>query len=131
MSKNHIAALRRAESRLTKVLELDELRMSRGAKTRIEGALKDVSDVIAMETAKAAVPEGFVRLSVNLNAETADALKGMRLRQRGPNGSPITFTETIRRTIGLAKWVFDERDKGRMILSQNSDGTKRKELVVL
>lgn len=131
MSKNHIAALRRAEARLTKVLELDDLRMSRGAKTRIEGALKDVSDVIAMETAKAEVPEGFVRLTVNLNAETAEALKAMRLRQRGPSGSPITFTETIRRTIALTKWVFDERDKGRMILSQNSDGTKRKELVVI
>lgn len=131
MSKNHIAALSRAESRVARAIELDANRMSRGAKTRLEGALRDLTDVIAMEKSKAAVPEGFVRLNVLMNTETTRELSEMRNLQLGKNGSPISFADTVRRAMSLSRFLFSEWQKGRVVRTMRPDGTDCKELVLL
>jgi hypothetical protein len=67
----------------------------------------------------------LVRLNVNLNQPTADALKVIAVRDG------ITFTEAIRRAISLLSFVESEVDAGRVVQTQNSDGTRRRELVLM
>ena len=67
----------------------------------------------------------LVRLNVNLNKETAAALKELT-EEHG-----ISLTETIRRAIAVLKFVSDEQGKGRKIQTMNDDGTDKQELVVL
>lgn len=50
-----------------------------------------------------------VRLSVNLNEETADALRQLAA-DKG-----ITITEVMRRAIAVTKFLYDEQDKGKTI----------------
>lgn len=50
-----------------------------------------------------------VRLSVNLNEETADALKKLAA-DKG-----ITITEVMRRAVAVTKFLYDEQDKGKTI----------------
>jgi hypothetical protein len=66
---------------------------------------------------------GLVRLSVNLNQETAAALKELSKR-RG-----LTATEVVRRSISLQKFLQGERRRGRKVHTLNTDGTNVRELV--
>ena len=66
---------------------------------------------------------GLVRLSVNLNQETAAALKELSKR-RG-----LTATEVVRRSISLQKFLQGERRRGRKVHTLNADGTNGRELV--
>lgn len=71
-------------------------------------------------------PEGqLVRLNVNITPENAEDLKKIA-SERG-----ITVTEVIRRAIAIYKWVEDERSAGRTIISEDSRGKHRRELVLL
>jgi hypothetical protein len=54
------------------------------------------------------------RLSVNINDETADALRTLAER-RG-----VTVTETIRRAVSVYKYLADEMAEGRVL--QVTDG---------
>lgn len=65
----------------------------------------------------------IIRLSVNLNSETADALKELASR-RG-----VSLTEGIRRAIGIWKFVEDAQNQGSTILVD--DGERTRELVLL
>ena len=67
----------------------------------------------------------LVRLNVNLNKETAAALKEIAARQE------ISLTEAVRRAVAMLKFVTDEQGDGRKIQSMNSNGTNKRELVVL
>lgn len=65
----------------------------------------------------------LARLSVNLNQETATALKELSKR-RG-----LTATEVVRRSISLQKFLQGERRRGRKVHTLNPDGTNVRELV--
>lgn len=65
----------------------------------------------------------LVRLSVNVNQETAAALKELSKR-RG-----VTVTEAVRRSISLQKFLQGERRRGRKVHTLNADGTRVRELV--
>lgn len=67
----------------------------------------------------------LVRLSVNLNQETAAALR-LFADRRG-----LSFTESIRRCIAITKWIQDETDTGRTVLSMDQDRKDARELVML
>ncbi len=67
----------------------------------------------------------LTRLSVNMNQDTATALR----QQAARHG--ITYTETIRRAISIAKFVDDERLDGRTIVSMDGDGKNAREWVML
>lgn len=67
----------------------------------------------------------LTRLTVNLNHETADALKGFAERQ------DISLTEAVRRAIALLKFIDDERNAGRKIQTMDSDGKNKRELVLM
>ena len=67
----------------------------------------------------------LVRLSVNLNPESAEALKEMAKR-RG-----ISYTEAIRRCVGIYKYVLDEHNQDRKITTSKPNGKKVKELILL
>lgn len=65
----------------------------------------------------------FVRLSVNLNQETAAALKELSRRRS------ITATEVVRRSISLQWFLQEERRRGRKVHTMDSDGANVRELV--
>jgi hypothetical protein len=67
----------------------------------------------------------FVRLNVNLNKETAAALKDIAEKQG------ISLTEAVRRAIALLKFVDEERTAGRKIQTMDSDGKNKRELVLM
>jgi hypothetical protein len=64
-----------------------------------------------------------------MNMETAAALKECRARQKS-GGNIITITETVRRAVSIYKYVLDEQEAGRMIVTMDSNGKKAKELVL-
>lgn len=65
---------------------------------------------------------GPVRMSINLSAEAADALRALTTK-RG-----ITLTEAIRRAISTQKYVDDASSRGARILIEEPDGSV-KELI--
>jgi hypothetical protein len=67
----------------------------------------------------------LVRLNVNLNKETAAALKDITDKQG------ISFTEAVRRAIALLKFIDDERTAGRKIQIMDSNGKNKRELVLM
>lgn len=67
----------------------------------------------------------LVRLNVNLNKETAAALKDIADKQG------ISLTEAVRRAIALLKFIDDERTGGRKIQTMDSDGKNKRELVLM
>lgn len=67
----------------------------------------------------------LVRLSVNLNKETADALKDMA-REHG-----ISFTEAVRRAISVYKFIDDEVHEGRKVHTLDADNKNVRELVMM
>lgn len=60
-----------------------------------------------------------VRLSVNLNAETATALRALA------DGHGITLTEALRRAIGIYKFVSDEVRAGNQVQTVERNGDRR------
>lgn len=66
-----------------------------------------------------------VRLSVNLNKDTADALKEIA-QSRG-----ISITEAVRRSLNVYFYLLEQHDKGRTIETCNSRGKRRRELIFL
>lgn len=67
----------------------------------------------------------LVRLNVNLNAETAEALKEIA-EERG-----ISFTEAVRRAISVYKYIDDEVQEGRKVTTSDQENKNVKELVLL
>lgn len=67
----------------------------------------------------------LVRLNVNLNPETADALKAIS-DKRGQ-----TFTETIRRAIALLAYMDAQTAEGKHFYQGDSDGKIVQALVIL
>lgn len=65
----------------------------------------------------------MMRLNVNLNTETADALKAI-VEERG-----CSYTEAVRRAIAIYKFIEDETEAGNVIFI--GDGRDRRELVLL
>lgn len=65
------------------------------------------------------------RLSVNLNTETAGALKDMA------GAKNLTYTETVRRAISVYKFLLDESTAGREIRVQDKDGQNPREVLFL
>lgn len=75
-----------------------------------------------MSTTKA---DPFVRLNVNLNQETADALKEVAAKES------ISLTEAVRRAIALLKFVEEEQSRGRRIQTMDKEGKDKRELVLM
>lgn len=75
-----------------------------------------------MSTTKA---DPFVRLNVNLNQETADALKQVAAKES------ISLTEAVRRAIALLKFVEEEQSRGRRIQTMDKEGKDKRELVLM
>ena len=79
----------------------------------------------ATKTRTASAPTGkLVRLSVNLNQETADALKEIA------EETGISLTEAVRRAISVYKFVDDEIDAGHRVQTVDQKGAVR-ELVIM
>ncbi|MBM7025315.1 ribbon-helix-helix protein, CopG family [Clavibacter zhangzhiyongii] len=68
---------------------------------------------------------GVTRLSVNLNAETAKALKHIAEERQ------ITVTEAIRRAIAVYEYIDSEARKGRRIQTSNQDREDVREFILL
>ena len=68
---------------------------------------------------------GMVRLSVNLNKETADALKEIADRQN------ISVTEAVRRAISIFRFIESEREEGRKIQAVDAHEKNKRELVFM
>ena len=67
----------------------------------------------------------LVRLNVNLNAETAEALREIA-DHRG-----ISFTEAVRRAISVYKFIDEETKDGSRIQTVNSSRNEVRELVLM
>jgi hypothetical protein len=66
----------------------------------------------------------YVRLSVNLNKETATALREL-------TEAAGTATEAVRRAISIATYLYAEQAKGRVIHTMDADGGHKRELVLM
>ena len=69
-------------------------------------------------------PMELVRLECNLNVPTAEALQDIQKRKN------VTLTEAIRRSIAIYYFIIGEVAAGRKIETCNSDGSKRRDLVI-
>jgi hypothetical protein len=78
----------------------------------------------ASDAPKKGETEGLVRLNVNLNAETAAALREMAT-EKG-----ISFTEAVRRAIAISKFIDDEINEGRKIQTLTKENDAVRELVL-
>jgi hypothetical protein len=67
----------------------------------------------------------LVRLNVNLNVETAAALRQIAEER------DISFTEAVRRAISVYKFIDDETREGRRIQTTSSDRGDIRELVLM
>lgn len=67
--------------------------------------------------------ENLVRLSVNLNQETALAIKRIACR------SGTSVTEAVRRAISIHAFLQDENLKGRKIRTTDYDGGNAREVI--
>jgi hypothetical protein len=68
---------------------------------------------------------GLVRLNVNLNQETADALKALAAKEN------ISYTEAVRRAIAVFKFIEDEQAEGRKIQTMDANDRNKRELVLM
>jgi hypothetical protein len=69
--------------------------------------------------------QSLVRLNVNLNAETAAALRELAEER------DISFTEAVRRAISVYKYMNDEKQAGRHIQTTNADRGDVRELLMM
>ncbi|WP_026541650.1 ribbon-helix-helix protein, CopG family [Paenarthrobacter nicotinovorans] len=67
----------------------------------------------------------LIRLNVNLNKETAAALKEIAAKEN------ISLTEAVRRAIAILKFVEEEQDRGRKIQTMDQDGKDKRELILM
>lgn len=67
----------------------------------------------------------IVRLSVNLNGATADALKKLS-DERG-----LSLTEVVRRAITVYNFIEDERQQGHRIQTTDPEAGTVRELVLM
>lgn len=67
----------------------------------------------------------IVRLNVNLNAATADALKKLSEEQG------VSLTEVVRRAISLYNFIDDERRSGHRIQTADPEKGEVRELVLI
>jgi ribbon-helix-helix CopG family protein len=70
-------------------------------------------------------PTGPVRLSINLSADAAEAIREITER-RG-----ITMTEAIRRSISIHKYIEDATTRGAKILIEEREQPTRELIFVL
>jgi hypothetical protein len=68
---------------------------------------------------------GTVRLNVNLNAETANALKQIAEERQ------ISVTEAVRRAVAVYDYIDSESRKGRRIQTSNQDREDIREFVMM
>jgi hypothetical protein len=71
------------------------------------------------------VETGVVRLNVNLNAETAAALRKIADERE------ISFTEAVRRAISVYNFIDEETQAGRRVQTTDSDRNNVRELIWL
>lgn len=69
--------------------------------------------------------EGLVRLSVNMNLETADAL------QKYAESKALSYTESVRRAIAIMVYLQEEVDSGNKIIIRDPETGKEREFVLL
>ena len=67
----------------------------------------------------------LVRLSVNMNPETAAALKEFARDKH------LTYTEAIRRAIAIAKYIEDEVQQGRKVQTVDASRNEVRELILV
>jgi hypothetical protein len=61
-----------------------------------------------------------------MNSETAEALKELAKKQG------ISFTETIRRAVAVYRFIYNEvKDRKRIVVTMNADGTDKREVVLM
>lgn len=68
---------------------------------------------------------GIVRLNVNLNAETAAALRAIAKER------DISFTEAVRRAIAVYSFIDSETRHGRKVQTTDNERTSVRELVLV
>jgi len=78
-----------------------------------------------MSNSPDASPADLVRLSVNLNPETAELLRELAA-SRG-----LSYTEIIRRAIAVTKYFEDEINSGRVIQTADSNGKHVRQIELL
>lgn len=69
--------------------------------------------------------QNLIRLSVNMNPETAELLKHFA------SSKHLSYTEAIRRAIAIAKYIDDEVAEGRKIQTTDPERTDVRELVLM
>lgn len=67
----------------------------------------------------------IVRLNVNLNAATADALKKLSEEQG------VSLTEVVRRAISLYSFIDDERRSGHRVQMTDPEKGEVRELILM
>jgi hypothetical protein len=67
----------------------------------------------------------LVRLNVNLNAETAEALKAVAADKN------ISVTEAVRRAIAVYKFIAEENQRGRHIQTTDPEREQVRELILM
>ncbi|MCM3487528.1 CopG family transcriptional regulator [Kocuria rosea] len=65
------------------------------------------------------------RLNVNINAQTADELRELRDERK------LSYTEAVRRAIGIYKFFMDEIANGRKIQTMDRDGGNKRDVVLM
>lgn len=69
--------------------------------------------------------QDLVRLSVNMNPETAAALKEFAANRH------LSYTEAVRRAIAIAKYLDDEVTEGRKVQTVDPDRKDVRELILI
>lgn len=67
----------------------------------------------------------FIRLSVNMNLETAAALRTIATNKGA------SFTEMVRRCISVYKYLEDERLRGNKLYLVDENSNERREIILL
>lgn len=76
-------------------------------------------------SSKIATDTALVRLNVNLNKETAAALKELAAKQQ------ISLTEAVRRAVSVLKFIDEEKSQGRKIQTMDSQERNKREVVLM
>jgi len=67
---------------------------------------------------------GTVKLVASVDAQTADMLTVMMAR------NDITLSEAIRRMVAVGHMMYEEKDKGRKIMTMNPDDSDPAEIIL-
>lgn len=74
--------------------------------------------------ASSSTDDGLVKLSVNLNKETAEALKSVSASMG------VNITDSIHRAIAVLQFFHNEKSQGRVIQTMESDGKNKREITL-